>query len=160
MATAATPVPAGFHTMTPQLVLDDAAAAIDWYKRAFGAEEVNRSLGPDGKVMHAELKIGDSHVLMNDAMMNAKGARSRGGSPVSFWVYVADADALYTRAVGAGATVQMPLADQFWGDRAGAVADPEGITWWIATRKEDLSIAEIQERFQDFMKQMAPAGQP
>jgi PhnB protein len=93
-------------------------------------------------------------------MMNAKGARSRGGSPVSFWVYVADADALYTRAVGAGATVQMPLADQFWGDRAGAVADPEGITWWIATRKEDLSIAEIQERFQDFMKQMAPAGQP
>ena len=159
MATAATPVPAGFHTMTPQLVLDDAAAAIDWYKRAFGAEEVNRSLGPDGKVMHAELKIGDSHVMMNDAMMNAKGARSRGGSPVSFWVYVADADALYTRAVGAGATVQMPLADQFWGDRAGAVADPEGITWWIATRKEDLSIAEIQERFQDFMKQMASAGQ-
>jgi PhnB protein len=160
MAKAARPVPAGFHTITPQLVLDDAAAAIDWYKRAFGAEEVSRSLGPDGKIMHAELKIGDSHVMMNDAMMNAKGAKSRGGSPVSFWLYVADSDALFTRAVGAGATVQMPLADQFWGDRSGAVADPEGITWWIATRKEDLSTPEIQERFEAFMKQMAPAGQP
>ena len=160
MAKAATPVPAGFHTITPQLVLDDAAAAIDWYKRAFGAEEVSRSLGPDGKIMHAELKIGDSHVMMNDAMMNAQGAKSRGGSPVSFWLYVPDADALFTRAVSAGATVQMPLADQFWGDRAGNVADPEGIGWWIATRTEDLSTPEIQERFEAFMKQMAPAGQP
>jgi PhnB protein len=161
MAKAASPVPAGFHTMTAQLVLDDAAAAIDWYKRAFGAEEVSRSLGPDGKVMHAELKIGDSHVMMNDAMMGAKGAKTRGGSPVSFWLYVADADALFTRAVNAGATVQMPLADQFWGDRAGNVADPEGITWWIATRAEDLSTPEIQERFEAFMKQAAaPAGQP
>jgi len=162
MTKAARPVPAGFHTITPQLVLDDAAAAIDWYKRAFGAEEVNRSApGPDGKIMHAELKIGDSHVMMNDAMMNAKGAKSRGGSPTSFWLYVPDADALFTRAVGAGATVQMPLADQFWGDRAGCVADPEGISWWIATRKEDLSMPEIQERFEAFMKQAAaPAGQP
>jgi PhnB protein len=159
MAKAAKPVPAGFHTITAQLVLDDAAAAIDWYKRAFGAEEVNRSLGPDGKIMHAELKIGDSHLMMNDAMMNAKGAKSRGGSPTSFWLYVADADALFTRAVGAGATVHMPLADQFWGDRAGAVADPEGITWWICTRVEDLSMPEIQERFEAFMKS-APAAQP
>ena len=159
MAKAAGPVPAGFHTITPQLVLDDAAAAIDWYKRAFGAQEVSRSLGPDGKIMHAELQIGDSHLMMNDAMMGATGAKARGGSPVSFWVYVADADALFTRAVAEGARVQVPLSDQFWGDRAGAVADPEGITWWIASRAEDLSMAEIQERFQAFM-QTASAGRP
>jgi PhnB protein len=156
MAKAAKPVPEGFHTITPSLVLENAAQTIEWYKRALGAEEVRRSAGPDGKILHAELRIGDSQFMMNDAMMGAKGAKSLGGSPASFWIYVTDADALFNRAVGAGAEVAMPLGDQFWGDRAGAIKDPEGISWWIATRVEDLQPAEIQERM---FKQMAQAGQ-
>ena len=155
MAKAANPVPSGFHTMTPQLVLDDAAATIEWYKTALGAEEISRSLGPDGKIMHAELTIGDSRFMVNDAMMGSKGPKALGGSPASFWIYDANSDDLFNRAVGAGATVQMPMADQFWGDRAGAVADPAGYTWWIATRKEDLTRDEIRQRADAFFKQMS-----
>ena len=155
MAKAAKPVPEGCHTITPSLVLENAAQTIEWYKRALGAEEVRRSAGPDGKIMHAELRIGGSQFMMNDAMMGAKGAKSLGGSPVSFWIYVADADALFNRAVAAGAEVTMPLADQFWGDRAGAIKDPEGISWWIATRTEELTTAEIQERMAKTMAQAA-----
>lgn len=154
MAKAAQPVPAGYHTITPSLVLDDAAGTIEWYKKALGAEEISRSLGPDGKVMHAEIKIGDSRVMVNDAMMGAKAPRALGGSPASFWLYVNDSDALFDRAVSAGATVQMPMADQFWGDRAGAVADPAGYTWWISTRKEDFTHEELQQRAAEFFKQM------
>jgi uncharacterized glyoxalase superfamily protein PhnB len=154
MAKAAKPIPAGYHTITPQLTLDDAARAIDWYKQALGAEEVGRSVGPDGKIMHAELKIGDSRFMANDVMMG-KGPKGFGGSPASFWLYVENCDALFNRATGAGAQVQMPIADQFWGDRAGAIIDPAGYTWWIATRKEDLTEAELQERAADFFKQMA-----
>jgi PhnB protein len=153
MAKAARPVPDGYQTITPQLVLDNAAQTIDWYKKALGAEEVSRSVGPDGKIMHAELKIGTSRIMVN--MMGVKGPQAFGGSPASLWVYVEDSDALFNRAVGAGATVQMPLADQFWGDRAGAIADPAGYTWWIATRTEDLSHGEIQQRAAEFFKQMA-----
>jgi len=160
MAKAAKPVPEGFHTITPQLILENAAQTIEWYKRALGAEEISRSVGPDGKIMHAELKIGDSRFMMNDAMMNAKGAKTLGGSPASFWLYGPDADARFTRAVDAGAQVQVPLTDQFWGDRGGAVSDPEGFTWWIATRVEDLTMPEIQQRFAEMMKQMPQsAGQ-
>jgi len=155
MAKAAKPVPEGFHTITPQLVLDDAAQTIDWYKKALGAEEVRRSVGPDGKIMHAELTIGNSRFMVNDAMMGGKGPGVLGGSPASLWLYVDDSDTLFARAVGAGAKVEMPLADQFWGDRGGAVSDPSGYTWWIATRKEDLAPAEIQERAAEFFKQMA-----
>jgi PhnB protein len=155
MAKAARPVPDGYQTITPQLVLDNAAQTIDWYKKALGAEEVSRSVGPDGKIMHAELKIGTSRIMVNDVMMGVKGPQAFGGSPASLWVYVEDSDALFNRAVGAGATVQMPLADQFWGDRAGAIADPAGYTWWIATRTEDLSHGEIQQRAAEFFKQMA-----
>jgi PhnB protein len=157
MSKAANPVPSGFHTMTPQLVLDDAAATIEWYKTALGAEEVSRSLGPDGKIMHAELTIGDSRFMVNDAMMGSKGPKALGGSPASFWIYGANSDDLFNRAVGAGATVQMPMADQFWGDRAGAVTDPAGYTWWIATRKEDLPHEEIRQRAEAFFKQMSQA---
>ena len=157
MAKAAKPVPEGFYTITPQLVLENGADTIEWYKKAFAAQEVRRSVGPDGKILHAELTIGDSRFMMNDAMMGAKGARGYGGSPVSFWLYVADSDALFDRAVAAGAEVRMPMSDQFWGDRAGAVADPEGFFWWIATRKEDLTQDEIRERFEAFMKQMPQA---
>ena len=155
MAKAAKAVPEGLHTITPQLVLDNAAQTIDWYKKALGAEEVSRSVGPDGKIMHAEIKIGDSRVYVNDVMMGSKGPQAYGGSPASLWLYVEDSDALFNRAVGAGAKVQMPLADQFWGDRSGAVADPAGYTWWIATRKEDLSQAEMKQRAENFFKQMA-----
>ena len=155
MAKAAKAVPEGYHTITPQLTVDNAAQTIDWYKRALGAEEMSRSVGPDGKIMHAELTIGDSRFMVNDAMMGAKGPKALGGSPASLWLYVEDSDALFTRAVGAGAKVQMPLADQFWGDRGGAVADPAGYTWWIATRKEDLTPVEIQQRAAEFFKQMA-----
>src|SRR5437773_2986854 len=111
MAKAQSPIPAGHHTITPQLTLDDTAKAIDWYKIALGAEEVARAAGPDGKIMHAEIRIGDSRVMINDAMMGSKGPKALGGSPASLWIYVEDCDALFNRAVGAGAQVQMPLAD-------------------------------------------------
>jgi uncharacterized glyoxalase superfamily protein PhnB len=155
MADAVKPVPDGLHTITPQLVLDNAAQTLDWYKKALGAEEISRSAGPDGKIMHAEIKIGDSRFYANDAMMGSKGPQALGGSPASFWLYVADSDALFQRAVGAGAKVQMEMADQFWGDRAGSIADPAGYTWWIATRKEDLAHNEIQRRAAELFKQMA-----
>jgi uncharacterized glyoxalase superfamily protein PhnB len=155
MAKAARSVPEGYHTITPQLTLDNAARAIDWYKKALGAEDVSRSQGPDGKIMHAELKIGNSRIMVNDVIGDSKGPKAFGGSPASLWLYVEDADKLFNRAVSAGAKVQVPLADQFWGDRGGAIADPEGYTWWIATRKEDLTTAEMHQRAADFFKQTA-----
>jgi PhnB protein len=158
MAKAKKAVPEGYHTITPQLTLDNAAQAIEWYKKALGAEELSRSVGPDGKIMHAELKIGDSRFMMNDVMQGSKGPQAFGGSPASLWLFVENSDTLFNRAVGAGAKVQMPLADQFWGDRAGAVADPAGYTWWIATRKEDFTPAEMQQRAAEFFKQMAHSG--
>ena len=155
MAKAARAVPEGYHTITPQLTLNNAAQTMEWYKRALGAQELSRSAGPDGKIMHAELKIGDSRFMLNDVMQGSKGPKEHGGSPASLWLYVEDCDALFNRAVAAGAQVQMPLADQFWGDRGGAVADPEGYSWWIATRKEDLTPAEMNQRASEFYKQMA-----
>lgn len=156
MAKAAKPVPEGYHTITPQLTLDNAAQTIDWYKKAFGAEEISRSVGPDGKVMHAEIKIGNSRVMLNDVVMGGqKGPQAFGGSPAGLWLYVENSDALFNRAVAAGAKVQMPLDDQFWGDRGGAVTDPAGYIWWIATRKEDLTEGEIQQRAAEVFKQMA-----
>jgi PhnB protein len=154
MAKAAKPVPEGLHTMTPQLTLDNAAEAIDWYKKAFGVQEISRGLGPDGKIMHCELAIGNSRFMVND-VMTGKGPKGFGGSPASFWLYVDDSDALFNRAVKEGAPVQIPIENQFWGDRAGAVADPAGYTWWIATRKEDLTHDEIQQRAAEFFKQVA-----
>jgi PhnB protein len=154
MAKAAKAVPAGYHTITPQLTLDDAAQTMDWYKKALGAEEVSRYVGPDGKIMHADLKIGDSRFMVNDVMMG-KGPRAFGGSPASLWLFVEDSDALFDRAVRAGAKVEMAMADQFWGDRAGAVADPAGYTWWIATRKEDLTPEEMKKRAAAFFEQQA-----
>ena len=155
MAKAAKPIPDGYHTMTPQLTLDKAAESIEWYKKAFGAEEIGRSLGPDGKVMHAELKIGNSRFMVNDVMPGYKGPKAFGGSPASLWLYVDDCDAVFNRAVAAGGKIQMAMADQFWGDRGGCLADPEGYTWWVATRKEDLTPTEMNDRAQAFFKQMA-----
>jgi PhnB protein len=156
MAKAAKPVPEGYHTVTPHLTLDDAVQSIEWYKKAFGAQEISRSLGPDGKIMHAEIRIGDSRIMVGDVMMG-KGPRGFGGSPASLWLFVENSDALFDRAVKAGATVQMPIADQFWGDRGGAVADPAGYTWWIATRKEDLTPEELRQRADEFFKQQEHA---
>jgi uncharacterized glyoxalase superfamily protein PhnB len=155
MAKAAKAVPEGFQTITAQLVLDNAAQTIEWYKRALGAEEVSRSVGPDGKIMHADIKIGTSHFMVNDPMMGSKGPQALGGSPASFWLYVDDSDKLFNKAVSAGGKVQMPLENQFWGDRAGAIADPAGYTWWIASRKEDLTQTEIKQRADEFFKQAA-----
>jgi PhnB protein len=160
MAKAKSPIPEGFHSVTPQLILDNAAQAIDWYKKALGAEEVSRATGPDGKILHADLKIGNSHIMMNDAMGGAKGPKAYGGSPMSLWVYVENADALFNRAVGAGAKVEPgpmgQISDQFWGDRCGTVNDPHGYRWTIATRKEDLTPQEMKQRQDEWMKQMAP----
>ena len=157
MAKATNPIPEGFHTVTPQLVYDEAGKAIDWYKNALGADEIMRSLGPDGKVMHAEIQIGSSRLMLNDAMGGAKSAKALGGSPIGLWVYVADCDALFKRAVAAGAQVPPgpmgQLADQFWGDRTGTLVDPFGYQWTIATRKEDLSHDEMNRRAQEFFKQ-------
>ena len=158
MAKAMNPVPKGYHTLTPGLTLDNAAETIEWYKTALGAEEVSRHAGPDGKIMHADLKIGDSRFMVNDAMPGSKGPKAYGGSPVTLCLYVDNSDALFNRATGAGATVQVPLGDQFWGDRAGSEADPAGYTWWIATRKEDLTHDEIQKRAGEFAKQMAQSS--
>ena len=105
MAKAKSPIPEGYHTVTPQLTLENAAQTIEWYKKALGAEEVSRAVGPDGKIMHAEFRIGDSRIMVNDAMMGGKGPNALGGSPSSLWVYVEDCDALFNRAVKAGAQV-------------------------------------------------------
>src|SRR5829696_6703537 len=150
MAQAKSGVPAGHHTVTPHLIMNDAASALDWYRKALGAEEVSRSAGPDGKIMHAEIRVGNSLIMLNDVMGHGKTLKALGGSPVSLWVYVDDCDALFNRAVAAGATVAPgpmgALADQFWGDRTGTITDPEGFTWTIATRKEDLTPQEMNQR--------------
>jgi len=162
MAKAKSPVPQGFHTVTPQLTLDNAASAIDWYKQALGAEEKGRAVGPDGKIMHAEIRVGDSMLMVHDAMMGAKGSISLGGSPAALWIYVEDCDALYKRALAAGAKPgngpMGQMQDQFWGDRCGTLIDPHGFQWTIATRKEDLTPEEIKVRQDEFMKQFAAQG--
>ena len=159
MAKAKRPIPPGFHTLTPQLTLDNASQAIDWYKKALGAEEKNRAVGPDGRIMHAELKIGDSRIMLNDPIMDGKGPKAFGGSPASLWLYVEDCDSLFNRAISAGGTAKGPMgkmADQFWGDRAGTFTDPFGYQWTIATHKEDLTKQEIEQRQMAFMKNFQP----
>src|SRR5438046_2492188 len=129
MATAKHAVPEGHHTITPQLAMDNAAQAIDWYKKALGAQEVARAVGPGGLIMHAEIRIGDSLIMLNDTMGGGKGPKAYGGSPASLWVYVEDCDALFNRAVGSGAKVapgpKGPMTDQFRGDRYGTFTDPD-----------------------------------
>ncbi|MBI5837509.1 MAG: VOC family protein [Candidatus Eisenbacteria bacterium] len=158
MAPAKRHLPEGYHTVTPILTLEDCAAALDWYGRALGAEDVAKSLGPDGKVMHAEFRIGASKLMAHDTMMGGRGPRGFGGSPMALWIYVEDCDALFQRAVAAGATVVRPVEDQFWGDRCGTLKDPHGYAWTVATHKEDLSRAEMDARAAEFFKNFAPAG--
>jgi uncharacterized glyoxalase superfamily protein PhnB len=156
MSTQVKPVPEGFHTITPHLVIKGAAKAIDFYKKAFGAVEVVRMPMPDGQtLMHAELKIGDSYLFLADEFpgMN-RSPQSLGGSGTTLHLYVEDADAVFNRAVAAGATVQMPLTDMFWGDRYGKLADPFGHEWSVATHKEDVPPEEMSKRAQAAMANM------
>jgi PhnB protein len=148
MANQARPVPEGYHSITPYLIARNAAAAIEFYKKAFGAQESYRLEQPDGRVGHVELRIGDSVVMLADEFpeMGIKGPASCGGTPVSLLLYVADVDAAAARAVAAGATVTRPVKDQFYGDRSGTLEDPFGHKWTIATRKEELSPEEINRR--------------
>ena len=160
MATKAQAVPKGYHTVTPSLVVAGAAKAIDFYKKALGAEELMRFPGPDGKIMHAEIKVGDSIVMLNDEMPDkgARGPTSFGGTSVSFFVYQDNVDSAWKRAVDAGAKEVTPLENQFWGDRTGCLEDPFGHRWWLAQHVEDLTPAEIEKRGEAFFSQMQTAS--
>jgi PhnB protein len=153
----ARPIPEGMTGVIPHLTVKDAARAIDFYKRAFGATELSRHGMPDGSIMHASLRIGEGTVFLNDEFkeMGSLSPQSLGGSPVFLMLYVPDVDATVQRAVDAGAEVKMPVADQFWGDRYGLIADPFGHVWEIATHKEDLSKEEMERRGREAMAQMA-----
>jgi len=148
MPKAANPIPAGFHTITPALNVKGAAEYSDFLKRAFGAVEIERSPGPGDKLMHVEMRIGDSVLIFADDFTAEFGMPpfAQGNYPFHFHIYVPDVDALWQKAVAAGCTVTMPLADQFWGDRYGHVQDPFGFNWALATRKEDLTREEREER--------------
>ena len=148
MASKATnPIPQGMHSLSPHIVCAGAAKAMDFYKAAFNAVETTRMPGPDGRLMHGAMKIGDSTLMLVDEMLEygAKSPKTLNGSPVTIHLYVEDADATVARAVSAGAKVTMPLADQFWGDRYGQVEDPFGHKWSIATHQRDVTPEEMQE---------------
>ena len=157
MSQAVKPIPEGFHTVTPHLVIKGAAQAIDFYKRAFGAEELVRMNGPDGKVGHAELKIGDSIIFVADEFPQSpcKSPQTLGGTTATLNLYVPDVDAAFKRATSAGARETMAVADMFWGDRYGQLTDPYGHTWGIATHKEDVAPQEMDKRAQAFWAQHA-----
>jgi PhnB protein len=145
-------IPEGMHTITPHITLRNAAPAIDFYKKAFGAEELGRSLTPDGKVMHAMIRIGDSLLMMNDEFpnMGSSSAETLGGTNITLHIQTEDVDSLFDRAVKAGAKATMPVADQFWGDRYGQVVDPFGQRWSLATRVEQLTPEEVEARAKAF----------
>lgn len=145
------PIPAGYHSVTPYLLIRGASDAIAFYVKAFGATEVLQLKSPDGKIGHAEIRIGDSHVMIADEHpdMDFLGPQSRGGTTVSLLIYVEDVDQVFNRAIEAGGTELRPLCDQFYGDRSGTITDPWGHVWSIATHIEDLSPEEIQRRFQE-----------
>lgn len=164
MARARTHIPEGIHTVTPDLAIKGATQAIEFYKKVFGAREITRSPGPDGKsILHAQLHFGDSPVFLADVFPDmapqdheaVRGADSPQHSRVVLNVYVEDADAVFDRAVKAGAEVVMPLADMFWGDRYGQVRDPFGHVWAIATHKEDLTPDEVEKRSAEFFASMS-----
>ena len=136
-------IPDGFHSATPYLVVKGAAAAIDFYKKAFGAKELFRMPGPDGKLMHAEITIGDSRLMLAD---EATGSQGPSGTVSALYLYVEDVDATFKQATKAGGKETMPVQDMFWGDRTGKLTDPFGQRWQLATRKEDLTPRQVEER--------------
>jgi PhnB protein len=147
------PVPEGYHTATPYLTIKGAAEALAYYQKAFGAEVAVRMDGPGGKVMHAEIKIGDSFIMLGEENApDCKSPSSLGGSPVGIMLYVADVDARFAKAVAAGGKVKRPVIDQFYGDRSGTIADPFGHVWTIATHIEDVAPAEMERRAAAYMK--------
>lgn len=151
------PVPEGYHTVTPYLAVDDAARAIEYYVKAFGAKEVVRMDAPGGKIGHAELEVGDSRIMLSDPFPQAstRPPKELGGTSASVFMYVEDVDAVVKRAVDAGATVAMEVADQFWGDRFGTITDPFGQVWSIATHVEDVAPEEMAERAKAAMAGMS-----
>ena len=158
MAKRAKAVPEGCHTVTPYLTVRGADRAIEFYKKAFGAKELMRMPGLGGKsIMHAEIKIGDSRIFLSDEFpeMGSRSPQSLGGTANSLHLYVEDVDAAFKKAIAAGAKVQMPVADMFWGDRYGKLIDPFGHEWGLATHKEDLTPREIRKRADAFFTQMA-----
>jgi PhnB protein len=148
------PIPEGYHTVTPYLIIKGAASAIEFYKKAFGATELFRMAGPDGKVGHAEIKIGDSVIMLADEHpdMGHRSPQSLGGTPVSILLYVENVDARFAQATAAGGKVMRPLQDQFYGDRSGTLTDPYGHVWTIATHKEDVPPDEMEKRAKEYMK--------
>ncbi len=151
----AKPIPDGYRTVTPYLVIKGAAEALEFYKKAFGAEEVLRMPGPDGSVMHAEMNFGDCRVMMGEESpaMGSKSPSSLGGSGAGLMLYVEDVDAAFAKAVGAGCTVKMPVSDMFWGDRYGKLEDPFGHDWSLATHVEDVPPEEMGKRMAEAMAQ-------
>ena len=161
MPNAVRPIPEGYHTITPQLTCRGAARAIDFYKSVFGAQEIMRMDGPGGKVMHAELKIGDSRFMLNDEMPGMSVAPNPSPmQPSSLFVYTEDVDDLYTRALKAGSREDMKPSNMFWGDRFGKFTDPFGHQWGVATHVEDVSPDEMKRRAEEMTKQMAKAATP
>jgi PhnB protein len=148
-------IPDGYHTVTPYLIVKDAARAIEFYKKAFGATELMRLAGPGGKVGHAEIKIGNSPIMLADEFpeMDIRSPQALGGTPVGIVLYLEDVDARFSQAVAAGATVDRPVKDQFYGDRSGTLVDPFGHKWTMATHKEDIAPEDINKRFEASMKQ-------
>jgi len=142
------PIPEAYHTVTPYLIIEGAAAAIEFYKKAFGAKELFRFPAPEGKIGHAEIKIGDSPIMLADAYpdMGYNGPKSLGGSPVSLMIYVENVDSVFNQAVQAGATVKEAVSDKFYGDRIGSLIDPFGHVWHVSTHKEDVSLEEMERR--------------
>jgi PhnB protein len=158
MANEVKPIPEGYHTITAALIVNDAAKAIDFYKSALGAEEIDVAKTPDGsKVVHSVLKVGDSFIFVSDEFpeMGARSPQSFGGSPISLYLYVDDVDAWFKRAVDAGAAPTMPVSDMFWGDRFGSVKDPYGHSWSFSTHIKDLTPEEMAEASNDFFSKMA-----
>lgn len=157
MTVAVKPIPEGYHSITPYLTVRGADRAIDFYRRAFGAEELVRMPGPDGKgIMHAELKIGDSRFFLGEEMpgMACRSPESLGGSASGIYLYVRDVDEVCRKAVEAGATVKQPIEDMFWGDRCGTVTDPFGCVWSIATHKEDVPPEDMKHRHEEWLERM------
>ena len=148
-------IPEGYHSVTLYLAVDDAAAPLEFYKQAFGAAEVMRMPGPDGKVGHAEIRIGDSRIMLADEYphMGFRNPKAYGGSPVGLHLYVEDVDAVASQAVAVGAKELRPVKDQFYGDRTGSIEDPFGHVWHIATHKEDLSPDELKRRAAEAVQQ-------
>jgi PhnB protein len=151
-------IPDGYTTVTPSITVSNADRAIEFYKKAFGATEKGRFKGPDGKIMHAEIEIGNSKFMLNDEVMGMRSPQSLGGSPASFYLYFEDADAAFKKAIAAGGKELLAVTDMFWGDRLGKFEDPFGFHWNVATHVKDMSPEEMKKAGEEFMKEMAGAN--